>query len=119
MRNHRSLVAWQEANHLVNLVLDLTRDQWKPHLAIVYRQLSAAAISTQINITEGYGLGTQPLFLRHLRIAYGSAVEAGDLVDLLVEREELPSTEMGLEAQRTSHRSQRLLLGLIKRYKLK
>ena len=78
MRNHRSLVARQEANHLVNLVLDLTRDQWKPHLAIEYRQLSAAAISTQINITEGYGLGTQPLFLRHLRIAYGSAVEAGD-----------------------------------------
>lgn len=117
MRNHRSLLAWQEAHTLVNLVLDLARDYWKPHLAAVYRQLSSAAISVQINIAEGYGLGTQPLLLRHLRIAYGSAVEAGDLIDLLVIRGELPSTEIAAKAQQASQRSQRLLLGLMRRYK--
>ena len=118
MRDHRSLEAWQEAHRVVKLALDLARDYWRPYLSEVYRQLTSAAVSAQVNITEGYGLGTAPQFLRHLRIAYGSALEAGDLIDLLAERGDVPET-VGQRAQQSSHRSQRLLLGLIKRYQTK
>jgi len=100
---------------VANAALDLARDYWRPDLAEVYRQLTRAAVSAQINIAEGYGLGTPGQFVRHLRIAHGSALEAGDLIDLLLERREVPE-EAARAAQQSCQRCQRLLLGLLKRY---
>jgi len=52
-------------------------------------------------------------FRRHLRIAYGSAVETTDLLELIEELELLPpaSVQPTLEASR---RTQGLVLGLLK-----
>jgi four helix bundle protein len=81
----------------------------------VYDQLTRAAISAQLNISEGYGTGTRGLFLHHLRIARGSAIETGDLLELLLELGAVPSSE-GSAALRSCLRCQRLLLGLVKKY---
>lgn len=118
MRDHKSLIAWQEAHRVVHEVLDLAESHWRPHLRAVYDQLTAAAVSMQVNIGEGYALGTEPQFLRHLRIAYGSAIETRDLLELLGEREAVPEDRL-LKAQCACRASQRLLLGLIRRYRSK
>ena len=115
MRDHRSLRAWQEANRIAHLSLDLARDHWKPHLREVYGQLTRAAISVQLNISEGYGLGSTRQFVRHLRIAHGSLLEAHDLIDLIAVRGEIPS-EIAKVAHRSCRLCQGLLLGLLKRY---
>lgn len=44
-------------------------------------------MSVQLNIAEGYAFGDGPTFVRHLRIAYGSAVETGDILVLLRDAE--------------------------------
>ena len=90
---------------------------WESASAPLLLQLQRAAISVQVNIAEGYGLATAPQFRRHLRIAYGSALETGDLLEL--------GLDTGLIAQEHSHilercqRSQRLLLGLLKKKGMK
>ena len=70
----------------------------------------------QLNIAEGYALGSRAAFRRHLSIAYGSAVETGDLLELLIEKQLGPVAQ----AQRLLaliHRTQGLLLGLLERYR--
>ena len=90
MRSHRTLFAWQEA-----------------------REVSRACI----NIAEGYGLATAPQFRRHIHIAYGSALEAGELFEL--------GLEIGVIAAEHAHvlarceKSQRLLLRLLKKKGMK
>jgi four helix bundle protein len=115
MRDHKSLRAWEEAHKVVNAALDLAESHWRPALAAVYTQLASSAISVQINIAEGYALGTRALFVRHLRIAYGSAMETGDLLELLAERLAIPVTD-GNDALNHCRASQRLLLGLLRKY---
>jgi len=51
----------------------------------LFNQIRRAAASVEANIVEGYALGTTPQFLRHLRIAMGSAAEAESLARLATE----------------------------------
>jgi four helix bundle protein len=114
MRDHTSLLAWQEARYVVRGVLDLSETHWKPALGAAWGQLQRCSLSVQLNIAEGYALGTTPLFNKHLRIAYGSAVETGEVLDHLTER--LKPEPLKLEEIRSHcQRSQRLLLGLLHR----
>lgn len=116
MRDHTSLLAWQEAHRVVHAALDFAELHWRPHLRSVYDQLTAAAVSVQVNIGEGYALGTAAQFHRHLRIAYGSATEAGDLLVHLAERRAVPEAILS-QAIGHCRASQRLLLGLIRKYR--
>ena len=115
MRDHKTLEAWIEVHRVVMTALDFATLHWHPSLRSVYDQLTAAALSVQLNIAEGYGLGTKPLFLRHLRIAYGSSIETGDLLELLCERRVISEPD-GNEVLEHCKRCQRLLLGLIRKY---
>jgi four helix bundle protein len=79
----------------------------------VFAQLQRAALSVQLNIAEGYALRTSKRFRNHLDIAYGSAVETAELLELcddlfLLSRDITSST-----LQRCRH-CQQLLRGLIK-----
>ena len=98
MRDHSSLLAWQEAKKVTSEVLDLSETRWTPPLGAIWGQLQRSSLSVQLNIAEGYALGTAPLFTKHIRIAYGSAVETGELPTMA-----------------RCQRSQRLLLGLLRR----
>ena len=111
MRNHRSLVAWQRAREFVLAVQRVTTRIWRPPLAHFIDQLRRSALSVELNIVEGHALATPPLFRRHLTIAFGSSVEAVDVIELL--RVIAPAEETDLkEVQVLGEQCSRLVLGL-------
>jgi len=67
----------------------------------------------QLNISEGYTFGDSPTFTKHLRIAYGSAVETAELLRLLREAGILDPDAVA-QPQRRNAQCQRLIMGLLK-----
>jgi four helix bundle protein len=63
----------------------LARGIWHPSLAPIINQLRRASLSVQLNIAEGQALGGARQFARHLTVAYGSAIESVELLELLEE----------------------------------
>jgi four helix bundle protein len=113
MRDHRSLHAWQEARGVVLGVIDLARTAWKPYAAALFSQLQRASLSVQLNIAEGYAYGVSRSFTRHLGIAYGSAVETGELLEIALDAG-IVHGEIAIHLIQRNRRSQRLLLGMLK-----
>ena len=113
MRSHKTLLAWQEAREVSRACIRLAQTRAIPSAAPLLNQLLRAAISVQVNIAEGYGLATNPQFRRHLRIAYGSALEAGELLELGLDTGLIAREHKDVLAR--CHQSQRLLLGLLKK----
>jgi four helix bundle protein len=93
--------------------LDLARSSWKPYAAALFSQLQRASLSVQLNIAEGYAYADSPSFTRHLAIAYGSAVETGELLEIALDASLVPS-DVGNRLLTQNRRSQRLLLGLLR-----
>jgi four helix bundle protein len=83
MRDHTSLLAWQQAALTAECCVRLHKLYWRPELYAVFRQLSTSSLSARLNISEGYALGGPALQRRHYRIAYGSTVETIDLLRML------------------------------------
>src|ERR671921_1929583 len=113
MRDHLSLEAWQEARLVVLGTIQLSRDSWKPYASALFSQLQRASLSVQLNIAEGYAFGDSPSFTRHLRIAYGSAVETGELLETALKADVVPA-DTGVLLLNRNRRSQRLLLGMLR-----
>jgi four helix bundle protein len=78
-----------------------------------YPKLQRAALSVQLNIAEGYALRTSKRFRNHLDIAYGSAVETAELLELCGDLD-LLSTEILASTLGRCRHCQQLLRGLIK-----
>ena len=68
----------------------------------------------QLNIAEGYTFGDSPTFTRHLGIAYGSAVETGELLRLAKDAE-IVEKDAVEKVLRHALDTERLLLGMLKR----
>lgn len=115
MQRHKSLEAWKCAHSVVSGVFDAAFTAPHPRAYPIYDQLRRAALSVQLNISEGYGLRSVPAFRRHLNIAYGSAIETGDLLELILEKSLGPARPTQILLART-YRTQQLVLGLIHRY---
>ena len=114
MRDHTSLRAWQEAHAISVQVIRLARSSWKPYASALFNQLQRASLSVQLNIAEGYTFGESPTFTRHLGIAYGSAVETGELLRLARDAEVVADERLeGLLLR--CRQTERLLLGMLKR----
>jgi four helix bundle protein len=90
MDGYRSLAAWRTAQELCIRVLDATDGRLDRRAWAVVDQLRRAVLSVDINIVEGYALGTPALFRRHLRIALGSAAEVHRLLEIAKARGYLP-----------------------------
>jgi four helix bundle protein len=116
MKDHTSLQAWQQARIVSLGVLEAARLHWKPWAAAIVAQLQRASLSVQLNIAEGATFNRSPTYTRHLGIAYGSAVETGELIDLAIEAGLFPR-EVGAHLREHCQHSQRLLLGLLKRHR--
>ena len=114
MRDHTSLHAWQEANGVTLLVIRLLQTAWKPYGSALFYQLQRAALSVQLNIAEGYTFGDSPTFTKQLGVAYGSAVETGEILRILSDSGIVDATTIA-EIRIRNARSQRLILGLLKR----
>ncbi len=116
MRNHTSLLAWQLARSVTRASLAAARAQWKPWGAAVFWQLQRASLSVQLNIAEGYARRGHRAFLYHLDVAYGSAVETGELLQLSLD-EQLIERALVEQTLSDCQRCQRVLLGLMRRLK--
>ncbi len=92
----------------------LARVAWKPWCAALYSQVQRSALSVQLNLTEGYAFGPGGNCARHYAIAYGSAMETGDLLDMLVVVQGAEADVLS-EILTRNRRCQRLVLGLLKR----
>jgi four helix bundle protein len=86
MEGYRALDAWRLAQQLCLGVLDATDGSLPRPAWTVIDQLRRAAVSIDVNLVEGYALGTVPLFRRHARIALGSAAEAQRLLTIAAAR---------------------------------
>ena len=95
-------------------VIRLSKSSWKPYAAALFNQLQRSSLSVQLNIAEGYTFGDSPTFTRHLGIAYGSAVETGELLRLLLETDVLEEEIVKPLLERTQE-TEHILLGLLKR----
>ena len=116
MRDHTSLEAWQEAHAVALVVISLARTSWQPYASALFNQLQRSSLSVQLNIAEGYTFGVSPTYTRHLGVAYGSAIETGELLQLAIEAGVMPA-EVVREALNRTRRTQRLLLGLLKKHR--
>ena len=112
MRDHKSLLAWQEAHAVVLTLFPAIRQIEHWYANPIFDQLQRAALSVQLNIAEGYALRTSKRFRNHLDIAYGSAVETAELLELSGELHFL-SIELTTITLGRCRRCQRLLRGLI------
>jgi len=90
MDGYKSLDAWKLAQELSLGVLKATDGPLPRCSWVVVDQLRRAALSADVNLVEGYALGTWPLFRRHARIALGSAAEAQRLLVIAARRGYLP-----------------------------
>ena len=115
MRNHHSLLAWQRAHTLTQAVLRLSAVSWKPQFAAVFSQLQRSSLSIQLNIAEGYAFTDSATLRYHLRIAYGSAIQSEDLLELMAEQAHFDKGEIS-SALEVCHEAQKLVFGLMKRY---
>jgi len=114
MRDHTSIRAWEEAHATSVAVIRLAKIFWKPYAAALFTQLQRASLSVQLNIAEGYTFGDSPTFTRHLGIAYGSAVETGELLRLARDADVLGTDVVKALLQRVRN-TERLLLGMLKK----
>jgi four helix bundle protein len=113
MDGYKSLQAWRAAQELCLKVLEITDERRDTKTWAVLDQLRRAVISVDVNIVEGYALGTAPLFRRHLRIALGSAAEAERLLTIATARGYLSLTDTTPLVD-LANRSMRLLYGLLR-----
>lgn len=111
MRSHRKLIAWQRANELVLIVYSRDFRPAGPAAYSLFDQLRRAVLSAQLNIAEGHASGTPANFRRMLSMAYGSAIEAGDLLEVALTCQLAP-TELTQRALGLVTEVQALVLGL-------
>ena len=114
MRDHKTLHAWQGARDVASGCIRHADRHWSPARGALFDQVRRAAISVQLNLAEGYALGTPALFRRHVRSAYGSAVETTDALELLRDHGDRPDDSID-QLITSSRRSQALLLGLLRK----
>lgn len=116
MRDHRSLAVWQEARAVCLRVIEASKRHWHPWASALFAQLQRSALSVQLNLAEGASFGPSPTYTRHLGIAYGSAVETIELIELLLDAEAIPP-DAGRHMLTKAKHTQQLLIGLLKRHR--
>ncbi len=117
MDGYKNLHAWQHASKLCLSALQAVDEHWTPRAKVVFEQLARAAVSADVNIVEGYALGTIGLYRRHLRISLGSAAEAQRLLAIARSRRYLPDS-LADQLESVAAETVRTLYGLVRSKKL-
>ena len=113
MKSVESLDAWKVAQNLTESAYRLTlRPPLDRHFALA-NQVRRSAISIPSNVAEGYGLGTRAQFVRHLRIALGSAAELDSHLRLAASLKLIPQQDV-TGVRKDLDRTTGLLIGLLK-----
>jgi four helix bundle protein len=90
VQSFRDLLAYQRARKLAGAIRRHSARYPREDRYELTSQMRRAASSIALNIAEGYGVGTPPATLRHLRIARGSLRETEAALDLAEEYEFAP-----------------------------
>ena len=112
IRRFEELICWQKARQLANLVYDLTNHT---NFAKDYKlrdQIQGAAGSVMHNIAEGNDAGTDPEFIRFLKIARRSSSEVQSQLYLALDRKYISEMELG-KTYAVADEAKRLINGLI------
>jgi four helix bundle protein len=113
MQDHRSLIAWQRAREVVLDICHRRDSLWRRETSAMVEQLQRSALSAQLNLAEGYAWRPGLRWQNHLAIAYGSAVETTDLLDLLLDLSD-PGDRL-LELRAKSIEVQAMALALLRK----
>jgi len=106
------LQSWQKARQLANLIYDLTSH---PAFARDFRlrdQIQDAAGSVMHNIAEDFDAGSNPEFIRFLKMARRSASEVQSQLYLALDRKYITADELKL-AYGLATEAKRLINGMI------
>ena len=106
------LQSWQKARQLTNLIYDLTEH---PKFSKDFRlssQIQSAASSIMHNIAEGFDAGTNPEFIRFLKMARRSASEVQSELYLALDRKYISQDEL-ITTYNLATETKRLINGMI------
>ena len=111
IKSYRDLEVWVLSLELAKRVYVATMSLPWPHRAEIGSQMRRASVSTPSNIAEGFRQGTPRAYLRHVRIAAGSAAELETQAQLAADLG-LWTDRGGDEIQAQAARIGRMLTGL-------
>ena len=114
MADHTEMTVWQFSRKVVISVSRICVRDWRPWFAAMFSQVQRSSLSVQLNIAEGYALWYPKQRHRHLRIAYGSAVETVEVLELMRELQAAKSANID-ELIDTERRVCRMLVSWLKR----
>lgn len=106
------LQGWQKARQLANLIYGLTQH---PKFSEDFRligQIQDAAGSVMHNIAEGFDAGTNPEFIRFLKISRRSASEVQSELYLALDRNYITQNELSTACNLATE-TKRLINGMI------
>ena len=106
------LQSWQKARELANVVYDLTDQGDFAKDFELRNQIRRASGSAMHNIVEGFDAGTNPEFIRFLRMARRSASEFQSQLYLALDRKYISEDDLGL-AYGLATEVKRLINGMI------
>ena len=106
------LQSWQKARQLVNLIYDFTEQSKFAKDFQLKGQVQDAAGSIMHNIAEGFDAGTNPEFIRFLKISRRSASEVQSELYLALDRKYITQTEL-TTAYNLATETKRLINGMI------
>lgn len=106
------LQSWQKARQLTNLIYDLTEHSKFSKDLRLSGQIQDAAGSVMHNLAEGFDAGTNPEFIRFLKISRRSASEVQSELYLALDRNYITQDEL-TTAYNLATESKRLINGMI------
>lgn len=106
------LQSWQKARQLANVIYDLSGHSTFAKDFRLSDQIRDAAGSAMHNIAEGFESGTNPEFIRFLKIARRSASETQSELYLALDRKYITQEELAL-AYGLATETKRLINGMI------
>lgn len=106
------LQSWQKARQLSNLIYDLTEHSQFSRDFPLSGQIQGAAGSIMHNIAEGFDAGSNPEFIRFLKMARRSASEVQSQLYLALDRKYITQEELST-AYNLATEAKRLINGMI------
>lgn len=94
IKNFEDLIAWQKARELTGNVYELARQDKFSRDFGLRDQIQCAAGSVMHNIAEGFESGSDPEFVRFLKMARRSAGEAQSELYLALDVNYIPEEEL-------------------------
>lgn len=94
IRRFEDLFCWQKARKLANMIYDLTRHHDFSRDFKLRDQILDAAGSVMHNIAEGCDAGTDPEFIRFLKMARRSGSEVQSQLYLALDRRYITEVEL-------------------------